>query len=192
VVVGTDGDPHVARLPASWRTDGDAYARRILATAQRTMRALGTLRQVETVQSAAGRGPKARTEFRFHAPDRMAYRTASAASIIIGKRSWIHTDQTFGWQALPADGEPFRVRDGFRWTIFSSAARLLGLRREGGRPVAEIALLDWGYPVWYRVTVDRRSKLVLRQSLISPENRIDDRYFAFDRPLRIEPPPMDR
>ena len=38
------------------------------------------------------------------------------------------------------------------------------------------------------MTIDLDRRLALHQSLITPENRIEDRYFAFDRPLAIEPP----
>ncbi len=152
------------------------------------MRRLGTLRQVETVKSAVGAGAGGRAEFSFRSPDRMAYETGAVESIIIGARSWIRADPALGWQALDRADEEFRVRDGFRWTVFESTARLLAVRREGHRRVADIALLDWGYPLWYTVTVDLEAHRVLRQTLLTPDNRIEDRFFGFDRPVEIGPP----
>ncbi|MGH2970175.1 MAG: copper resistance CopC/CopD family protein [Solirubrobacteraceae bacterium] len=184
-----DGDRRVVRLPARWDMNGEARSRRILARAQHSMRGLRMLRQVEIVKSAAAAGGTGgRAEFRFRAPDRMAYQTRGTQSVVIGDRTWVRPISATGWQALSRSEEEFRVRDAFRWTVFASTARLLDVRREGDRRVAEVALLDWGYPVWYRLTVDLKAGRVLRQSLVTPENRIEDRYFAFDRPLEIDTP----
>jgi copper transport protein len=188
LAVEVDGDRRIVNLPATWDRDGDAHARRILSRAQSAMRRLRTLRQVETVQSAAAAGSRGRVEFRFRSPDRMAYATGSVESVVIAGDGWIRSDPAGGWQPLDRVEEEFRVRDGFRWSVFASTARLLAIRKQQGRRVAELALLDWGYPVWYRITVDLRTDRVLRQSLVTPENRIEDRYFAFDRPLEIKPP----
>ena len=192
LAVGADRDRRTVRLPATWDPARDARARKILGRAQRSMRRLQTLRQVETVQSAGVTGTGGRVEFRFHSPDRMAYETASAESVVIGARSWIRPDPTTGWRALARAEEDFRVRDGFRWTVFASTARLVAMHRARGRRVAELALLDWGYPLWYRMKVDLRTGRVLGQTLVTPENRIEDRYFAFDRPLEVKPPNLPR
>ena len=187
-VEGAEADRRAVRLRAMWDPSGDRRARRILARAQRSMRRLTTLRQVETVQSAAASQTRGRVEFRFQAPDRMRYETAQTASVVIGRRAWVRSQAAPTWEALtPADAE-FRVRDAFRWTVFASTARLLGVRSERNRRVADIALLDWGYPLWYTITVDVEADRVLRQVIVTPENRIEDRYFAFDRPLTIGPP----
>ncbi len=188
LAVGASRDRRIVRLLATWDRAGDAGARRILGRAQRSMRRLQTLRQVETVQSAGATGTGGRVEFGFRSPDRMTYETASAESVVIGARSWIRPDPITGWLSLARADEDFRVRDGFRWTVFASTARLVAVHRERGRRVAELALLDWGYPLWYRLTVDLRTGRVLRQTLVTPENRIEDRYFAFDRPLEVTSP----
>jgi hypothetical protein len=187
VTVSTGGRRHPVLLPARWRPGGDEQAGRILDAAQRRMRALRTLRQVEVVSSSAAPDRSARTTFRFQAPDRMAYTTATTRSVVIGSRIWIRADPTLGWQPL-GGVEPFRVRDAFRWTVFTATARLLAVRREGRRRVAELALLDYGYPIWYRLTVDLRGRHVVRARLLTPDNRIEDRYLGFDAPVRIRPP----
>ena len=188
VTVDDGGDRREVRLPARWSPEDETRARRILARAQRTMRDLESFRQVETVVSAARAGTRGRVEFRFRSPDRMAYRARGSESVIIGARTWIRPTAAVGWQALDPADEELRVRDGFRWTVFASTARLLSVRDAEGRRLAELALVDWGYPVWYRVVVDLDTDRVVRQSLVTPENRIEDRYFAYDRPVRIVAP----
>ena len=188
VAVDAQGQRRELRLPSQWSPEGDARARRILARAQSAMRRLATLRQIETVTSAASAGSRGRVEFRFRSPDRMAYRARGSESIVIGPRTWIRPKGLAEWQALVPGDEEFRVRDAFRWSVFASTARLLSVRRAGGRRVAELALVDWGYPVWYRVTIDLATGRVVRQSLVTPENRIEDRYFAYNRPLRVVAP----
>ena len=175
-------------LPARWHEDANDRARRIVARVQRRMRRLDTFRQVEVVQSAGAGGPRARTELAFQAPNRARYESPTSASVIIGRRMWIRADEILGWQQAPRADVEFRVRDGFRWTVFEETVRLLGVAEKDGRRVAELALLDWGYPVWYRLTVDVDSDFALHAQLTTPENRIEDRYFDFDAPLEIEPP----
>jgi hypothetical protein len=70
-----------------------------------------------------------------------------------------------------------------------STARLLSVRHERGRRVAELAFVDYGYSVWYRVEVDLETRRALRATLATPENRIEDVYSAFDARAEIHPPP---
>ena len=184
VTADTERGTMTARLPARWKARGDAEARRLLARSQRTMRRLETFSMVETVTSAAGRGGGARTELDFEAPDRLAYTTPSNSTIVIGRQHWVRTDSLPGWQRLTPADEPLRVRDGFRWTVLASTARLL--RRD--RRTAELALFDYGYPIWYRLKIDRRTGRALEARLVTPENRIHHRYKAFNRPVRIDAP----
>lgn len=187
-LTGEQGRTWRLLLPARWRQADDRRARRILAAAQRRMRALGTFRQVERVSSVASPEQAARTDYAFRAPDRLAYTTPSMRSVIIGRRMWIHPDPRLGWQPAGGGRPPFRVRDGFRWTVFADTARLLRVREESGRRVAELALFDYGYPVWYRLVVDLGDHRVRRATLLTPDNLIEDRYFAFDEPLEIRRP----
>ena len=177
-----------ARLPARWHTGANRRARRLVEDAQRTMRALDTLRQTEVVESSPGYS--ARTEFRFDAPDRMAYETKTSGRIIVGEREWLKAPG-LPWQQQPRS----RTQTGFaspgkrfRWSVFLPSARLLTTKREGGRRIAEIAFFDYGYPVWYRLKVDLATNRALRATLITPANRIYHRYHAFNQPIRIEPP----
>lgn len=180
-------------LPAGWAPDGDRRAVRILARSQRVMRALRTVRQRETVVSAPRPGltvaPIANTaEFRFQAPDRMAYTTSAVESVAVGSRQWVRP-RGLPWQQLPGDGtQPYLAANRFAWMVFASSARLIEIGRQAGRPVARLAFLDHGYPVWYELTVDLRSGHALAARLLTPGNAITDRWYGFDEPLRIAPP----
>lgn len=191
VLIRGEGGRYRLVLPAAWRSGSNARARELLRSTQSEMRALESMRQREVVESAAaGSGPRPRgtSVFRFEPPKRIAFRTASSEVIRIGDREWFR-----------ASGVPWEVRrattpnqalpsNRFRWTTFEESARLLEMRHERARRIAELAFLDYGYPVWYRVTVDLASRRALSASLVTPDNRIEDHYFAFDEPVRIEPP----
>lgn len=191
VAIVDGGERRRVEFPARWVADGNARAREVLRWTQRRMRRLDTFRQVEVVQSAAAGGPAARTDLEFQAPNRTRYESATSAAVIIGRRMWLRADEVLGWQPAPA-GEEFRLRDGFRWTVFSETVRLLGVKERNGRRLAQLALLDWGYPVWYRLTVDLESGYAREAQLTTPENRIEHRYLDFEAPLEIEPPVRGR
>lgn len=177
---------HEVRLPARWREDEGARARRILSRAQRAMRALETLRQTEVVTSAPGY--TGTTQFSFDAPDRMRWESEAATGIVVENREWLRTAD-LPWSERPAAKElPVRPGKRFRWDVFLPSARLLDVKRDRGRRVADLAFFDYGYPVWYRMRVDLETNRVLTARLTTPANRIEHRYYGFDKPLRIEPP----
>lgn len=187
-VTSEEGRTWRLALPARWRQGDDRRARRILRAAQRRMRALRTFRQVERVSSVASPEQAAQSEYAFRAPDRLAYATPSMRSVIIGRRMWIRPDPRLDWQAARGGRPAFRVRDGFRWTVFADTVRLLRVGERSGRRVAELALFDYGYPVWYRLVVDLGDLRVRRATLLTPDNLIEDRYLGFDAPVEIRPP----
>jgi hypothetical protein len=184
VSVDTDRGTISAQLPARWEISRDREARRLVSRAQRLMRKLRTLEMIERVSSAHSGGREARTDFRFQAPDRAAFKGGTSRQIVIGRDSWLRPDELPEWQRLATADEPFRVRDGFRWTVFASTVRLLRMDRR----TAELAFFDYGYPIWYRLTIDRRTGLAREARLVTPENRIRDRYTAFDQPIEIRRP----
>lgn len=194
LVITDLGNRSRVELPAVWRAGDNDRARRILMRTQRRMRALRTLRQLETGQSAAADTavPKAHTQLEFQAPDRTRYRSAAAAGVIIGRRVWFRGDRVLGWQALSKADESFRMRDGFRWTVFAETVRLLGTGQQDGHRVAHLALVDWGYPVWYELTVDLDRGYALDATLTTPENRLHDSYTDFNAPLEIREPETRR
>jgi hypothetical protein len=71
--------------------------------------------------------------------------------------------------------------------------RLLDVTTAGGRPVADIALADIHAPAieipfWFRLRVDLRSMLPLRMRMITAAHFMDQRYFAFNAPVRVQSP----
>ncbi len=177
----------VARLPAQWRQDESARARGLLRSAQATMRKLASVRQREEVSS--GPGSYARTDYRLRAPDRMALETDQGVqTVIAGERRWFRT-RGAPWQRTSyGSGIRFSLRRWFRWTTYARAVRLLGRRREGGRTVAELALMDPSTPVWLRLVIDERTRHVLRDDTVTKAHSLTTRYFGFGRRTRIELP----
>jgi len=178
----------VARVPVRWRPDDNARARRLLRRSQSAMGELRSVRQHERVTS--GPGSLAETWYRLRAPDRLAYRTnGRAESVTIGADQWSRV-AGLPWRKdrFGGGGPAFRTRSWFRWTSYSRAVRLLGVRREGDRRVAEVALMDQATPVWFRLTIDLGTERVLRARMVAGGHFMTQRFAAFNRPLRIEPP----
>lgn len=173
-----------ARLPARWERLRGPTARRLLSRSQVAMRRLRTYRMEEVVRSAQGTGQGGRGVYEFQAPDRMRFIGASNQMVNIGRQGWVRVDAFPTWNELAPGDVPFRVRDGFRWTVFASTARLIRLTSSS----AEIALFDYGYPVWYRLKIDRGTGYVREVALVSPENRIQHRFSRYDVPLEITAP----
>jgi copper transport protein len=191
VSLSADARSYRVSLPARWLPER-GNARRLLARAQAAMRRLRSHRQRELVQSiptqALSSPPRSVTELRFRSPDRMAYRTSSVESIVVAGRQWLRADGA-PWQRQPSTGtQAYLPRNRFRWTLFGASARMLAVRGSGSRPIAELAFLDHGYPVWYRLRVELASGRALSATLTTPDNRIRDRYYAFNRPVSIRPP----
>jgi copper transport protein len=190
VAVRDHGRRFIARLPAIWQPNAASRARRLLVRAQRTMRAQRSLRQVEEVTS--GPGSYGRTDYRLRAPNRMAYTTnGGARTVIIGERQWFRGSETQWARTSHGSGIPFSVARWFRWTTYATAARLLRHRRENGRPVTELALMDPATPLWVRLVVDDRSGRVLRERMVTKAHFMTSRYFAFNAPLSIEAPDVE-
>jgi copper transport protein len=188
VAVRERGRSYVARLPARWRLGASVRARRLLERAQRTMAGLDSLREVEAVTS--GPGSFARADYRLRAPDRFAYVTnGGTESVVIGKRQWLRTREST-WRATRyAGGGPgFRTRGWFRWTPYAQHVRLVRVSTDQGRPVAELALMDPGTPVWLRLTVDLATMRAVRERMIAQAHYMTRRYLAFNEPVRIRPP----
>lgn len=187
VTVRENGRRYTARLPARFVAGGARRARRLLTRAQNTMRALRSVRETERVSSVPGL--YARTDYRLRAPDRMAFTTSGRVqSVVVGAHQWTRTRDA-GWhRARFGGGLPFRTRSWFTWSTYARSAYLLGQHRRAGREVAVVALMDQGTPAWWRLTIDLRTHRVLRDRLVTYGHFMTQRFFAANRPLRIEPP----
>jgi copper transport protein len=174
---------HRVVVPARWEEGGSMRAERLLSRAQRAMRALHTVRTDESLTSGI-RGFSVDTTYRFEAPDRMAYRTSSGnRTVAIGERGYSSNDGgPFKPGAFGADG--FQLDAFFRWTIYGRSVRWL----DANRRVARIILYDEATPVWYRLTIDRRTDRIVRERMITGGHFMTRRYYAFNQPLRITRP----
>jgi hypothetical protein len=183
VEAGEGGRAYSATLPAAWRPNDAREARRLLARAQATMRALRSVREDEEVSS--GPGQRAFTRYVLRAPDRLAFATGGGVRTVqIDRTQWLRTPGS-PWQrsAIPG-GVPFRTRSWFRWTPYARSIHVLARRG----PLAELALADPATPVWLRLTVDVRTGRVLRERLVARARFIDRRFSDFNAPIRIAPP----
>ncbi len=199
VSVPEKGKLYTARLPGRWRTGktANALGRRLLIETQGAMNRLRSVRQYERVTS--GPGSLAVIHYRLRAPNRFAYRTnVGSAAITIGERSWDRVSGTLirgaahPWKRsrYAGGGPSFTTRSWFRWTPYAQALRLLGIHRQQGRRIAEIALYDQGTPVWWRLWIDLGSMRALHGRLIAQGHYMTQRYYDFNGALRIVPPPL--
>ena len=166
---------HAATLPARWFDGGGD----LLRVAQRRMRTLRGLRSLEVVRS--GPQDEATTRYELQAPDRMLWETTRGVrSIVIGKDQWVRTPDT-GWTRgqYGGGGLGFSFKNFFRWTPYAPMVRLLGPR--------ELALADPSTPVWHRLTLDRRGR-VIRERLITRARFVDERFRDFNARLDIHAP----
>lgn len=187
VAVRAGGRTDTAVLPADWVPGADARARRILGTAQRTMRAARGLRETEIVSS--GPGQVARTDYRLAAPDRIAYETdRGVGTVIIGDRQWLRLPGAPWRESEAPGGVPFTTRGWFRWTAFARALRLLRTGRVDGRAVADLALADTATPAWIRLRVDLATGHVTTERLVAAARFVDVRFFDVGIPQDIRPP----
>ncbi len=183
VAVRERGRRYATSLPTRWEPGGSERARRLLTRAEATMRGLAGVRELERLTSGPGSG--ATTEYRLRAPDRLAWRTGRGVqSVVIGKRQWIRTlDEP--WRAgRYGSGLAFRTRSWFAWRRYARTVRLLG-ERDG---VAELALMDEGTPVWFRLRVDAATHRVLSERMTARARFGQTRFADFGRRFEIEAP----
>jgi hypothetical protein len=147
------------------------------------------VREFETITS----GPRsfAGTRYLLKAPDRAAWITnRQAASVIVGFNEWSRPTTGDPWRRdrYGGGGPPFRTASWFRWTPYAQSTRLLGVRVVNGRRVAQVALMDPGTPVWFRLQIDMKTFRVSDVRMIADGHFMHQHYYAFNRPLKIEPP----
>jgi copper transport protein len=187
VAVLERGRRYATSLPARWDARGTRRARAILARAEATMRSLTGVRELEHLTS--GPGTAAVTEYRLRAPDRLAWHTGRwVRSVVVGPRQWLRTPAA-PWQGSAyGSGLAFRTRSWFRWESYARTVRLLAERDRDGRRTAELALMDEGTPVWFRLTVDLRTHRVLREEMAARARFSRTTFDGFGRRFAIRPP----
>ena len=189
VSVREKGRTYKARIPARWAEREDDRARTLLERAQRTMRRLRSVRQLERITS--GPGSLAVTRYRLSAPDRLVYESADGRfkTVVIGRDQWLRTEGRPFEKSEYGGGLPFSTRRWFRWTNYAQSVRMLGERTVAGRRVADIQLMDQGTPLWLRLRIDLATLRVVYARMVTGGHFMRQRFSAFDQPTRIEPPP---
>ncbi len=177
------GRRYATTLPAAWRQGDNRRARALLRRAQRTMRALRGVREIERLTSGPGTG--ATTEYRLQAPDRLAWKTGRGVrSVVIGRRRWL-TQPGLGWRGGEyAGGLAFKTRTWFAWSRYAREVRLLSER--DGRAV--VALMDEGTPVWFRLTIELATHRVLAEQMTARARFMNTRFVDFGKRFEIEAP----
>jgi copper transport protein len=167
-------------VPSRWAGARSQRARELLREAEAAMLRLRTVRMRESLTSGIG-GLVVRTEYRFEAPDHMFYRTNTGTTVdAIGKTAYQSLSggptekRRFG-----ADG--FQLDQFFAWTPYARTVRWLG----AGEEVIRIALFDRATPLWYRLDIDRETKRIVRERMITGGHFMTRSYFAFDQPIRF-------
>jgi hypothetical protein len=188
VTVPEAGRRYSASLPIRWTAAGEARARSLLDRAQTAMRELRSVREAERITS--GPGTRAVTNYRLRAPDRFAYTTdRGTRSIVVGSDQWLRTPELDRWERRDfGAGTTFSTRSWFRWTPYAESLQLIDIRRGGRRRTAELGLYERGTSVWYRLWIDLRTYRVERLRMIAARHFMDQRFFAFNAPVAIEPP----
>jgi len=183
VRVTDGGRRYAASLPAVWDRGGNARARKLLGRAERTMRSLDGVRELEKLSSGPGTG--ATTEYRLRAPDRLAWATGrDVESVVIGRRQWIRKPG-LGWdEGEYGSGLAFKTRSWFAWSRYAREVRLLSER--DGRAV--LALADEGTPVWFRLTIDLATHRVVAEQMTARARFLNTRFVDFGERFEIEAP----
>ncbi len=183
VAVRERGRRYATALPAEWDRGANGRARALLRRAERTMRALRGVRELERLTSGPGTG--ATTEYKLRAPDRLEWETGRGVrSVVIGRRQWVH-QPGLGWrEGSYGSGLAFKTRAWFAWSRYAREVRLLSER--DGRAV--LALADEGTPVWFRLTVDLATDRVVAEHMIARARFLDTRFTDFGTRFEIEAP----
>ena len=184
VAVRERGKRYATTLPATWdrgreRAGAGAAAPGGADDARAARRARARAAHERARHERDDRVPAARAR-----PPRLARRGAGCESVVIGRRQWIR-QPGIGWRERPyGSGLAFRTRSWFAWSRYAREVRLLSER--DGR--AELALMDEGTPVWFRLTVDLATHRVVAEHMTARARFIDTRFVDFGKRFRIEAP----
>ncbi len=147
--------------------------------ARRAFRRLGSL--VIDERLASGPGNAQRSRLTVVAPDRLEFRIPGGpAGIVIGGRRW---DREPGGRWIPSGQSRLDLPAPY-WGPASRNAYVVG----GDARRAVVTLLDPRLPAWFRITIDRRTRLPLKLQMTAAAHFMTDRYSSFDRRLTVSPP----
>jgi hypothetical protein len=166
-------------LPAAWpptRADG------IVRRADAAWRRLRTFQFRERL--ASSRTAFINTLWRVQAPNRIRYDIAGGASgIIVGPWRW-DRGRTGPWRRSPQ--EP--IQQPLPFWVAHENAHLLGRVRSRGVAALHVSFYDPASHAWFDALFDPHTLLTLRLDMTTTAHFMHHLYFAFDEPLRIEPP----
>jgi copper transport protein len=185
-----------AEIPIHWQPRDTATAKRILNAAVAATDRLRTFQIAESLSGGFG-GPPAITDYRIAGRYDFAITEVNGArfaEIAIGRHVW--TRQPDGsWQEQTTT--PFDTRELMPWWTHRGGVRLLDIHNVHGERVADIALADIrrpgvSIPFWFRLQIDLGSTRVLAMRMITVAHFMNQRYYAFNAPVRITPPARGR
>lgn len=174
------------RLPARWPPP---RADELLRQATRAYR--GARSVVYDERLASGPRFAIRTRWTLVAPDRLAYRIEHGAqAVVIGTRRWDRARPGAPWRrsAQPRLRVPTPP-----WSGTPQAVRRVDTIDVAGRPVDVVSFVVPGEtPIWFTVSLDRRTALPLRLTMVTAAHFMTQRYRSFNRSLALAPPRSSR
>ncbi|MDP9225888.1 MAG: copper resistance protein CopC/CopD [Actinomycetota bacterium] len=171
----------VPQLPAP---DGT----QLFAQLERRMRALTSYRLNQSLSSGS---ETLRTKYECRAPDQMRARSSGGfQTVLIGGTEYLRRAPDAGW-IVESGGPPFPVLS-FVWDYVPDQIidpRIVGTAHVDG---VDTTILSFYGPLgsaayWFRLWVDATG-LVRRTEMRAQGHFMNQRYFAFDAPITIEPP----
>ena len=186
VAVRERGRRYAAALPARWDAGG-SRARAGAARARRAHDARACAACASSSGSRAGPAPARAPSTACARPTGWPGRPAAACeSVVIGRRQWIRTPGRPWREGQYGSGLAFKTRSWFAWRRYARDGAAAGRARAAG--AAELALMDEGTPVWFRLTMDLATHRVLREQMIARARFADTRFIDFGSRFAIEAP----
>jgi hypothetical protein len=165
-------------LPEPWPPPSGAA---FLARAAKAFRALHTVVLTERLASSPTHGIF--TTWKLAAPNRVEYEIRGGpGGIVIGATRWDRPAPGAAWErsktrVLPQPTVPWGNRVANAHVLDRTPSRVT------------VAWLDPEVPSWFTTTFDRRTALPIELRMTAAAHFMRHRYLAFDRKVRIEPPP---
>jgi copper transport protein len=188
VIASSGGRTHVAAVPIEWDPSGTVRARRVFRAAVAAMERLRSLQIAERLTTGLG-GSAAVSRYMVDGRSRysiVARNAGPSQTVAIGRRVWVR--DSGAWQQ--ESSSPVDSHDLLPWWTHRTGVRLIRISARS----ADIALADIPargiktLPFWFRLRIDLATMRVERMRMIAPAHFMDQRYFAFDKPVRVVPP----